>query len=175
MQNAFRGFLITLPSYFQKRSKYFFKKNLLRYNWHITLYWFQVYHVKLLYLWILWNVRHSKSSYHLSPHKVNFEDLLSRQLSSTLSTLIDPCRHAILYIPVIYLVCNWKLVPPEPLFMFYSSPTLLPPATTALEQVFWKLAIYQDWSGSGWKDRHIPSLRGATHRNTQCLGRSCKV
>ena len=102
------------------------KTDLLRSNWHITLYWFQVYHVKVLYLWILWNVCHSKSSYHLSLHKVNFEDLLSRQLSSTLSTLIDPCYHAILYIPVIYLVCNWKLVPPKTLFMFYSSPTLLP-------------------------------------------------
>lgn len=113
--------------FFSKKEKISLKTNLLRYNWHITLYWFQVYHVKLLYLWILWNVRHSKSSYHLSPHKVNFEDLLSRQLSSTLSTLTDPCRHAILYIPVIYLVCNWKLVPPEPLFMFHSSPTLLPP------------------------------------------------
>ena len=102
------------------------KTNLLRSNWHITFYWFQVYHVKVLYLQILWNVRHSKSNYHLSLHKVNFEDLLSRQLSNTLSTLIDPCHHPILYIPVIYLVCNWKLVPSKTLFMFYSSPTLLP-------------------------------------------------
>lgn len=91
----------------------------------LTFYWFQYTHVKVLYLQILWNV-HSKSNYHLSLHKVNFEDLLSRQLSNTLSTLIDPCHHPILYIPVIYLVCNWKLVPSKTLFMFYSSPTLLP-------------------------------------------------
>lgn len=44
------------------RNSFFFNLNLLRCNWHITLYEFEVYNAMISYSYILQNDRHSKSS-----------------------------------------------------------------------------------------------------------------
>ena len=36
---------------------------LLWYNWHITLYQFQLYNIRIQYLYTLWNEHHSRSCY----------------------------------------------------------------------------------------------------------------
>lgn len=43
---------------------------LLRYNWPMTLYWFQVDNILIQYLYMWQNDHHSKSSSHPSPHVV---------------------------------------------------------------------------------------------------------
>ena len=47
-----------IHSYFPPSASFF----LLRYNWHITLYCFQVYNIIIQYVYILCNDRHGKSS-----------------------------------------------------------------------------------------------------------------
>ena len=124
---------------------------LLRYNWHIKLYWFQVYNIMIWYLYPLWNDHHNKSIYHLSPYIVtnyfflfffscdeNFQDLHSWKLSN-MKNSINYSHHAIHYNPVTYLLYNWTFEPFDPLHPFH--PSLTPPLPSGKHQSV--LCIYE--------------------------------
>ena len=47
-------------------------------------------------------------------------------LSQSYCNIIDHISHSVCYIPVAYLLYNWKFVPLNPLHLFLPPPVLLP-------------------------------------------------
>ena len=98
----------------------------LRCNWHISLYFFQVYHIMIWYLYTLQNDHHGKSRYHPSPSKVTYFFLLMRtfkiyylsnfQIRNTIILIVF--SYMIHYISMTYLFYTWKFVPLNPFTHF---------------------------------------------------------
>ena len=94
-----------------------FKKNhtifFLKYSLCTILCWFQTYCLMIWLLHTLWNDHHNNSGNHLSPLKVVIDHIFLRCV----------------YIPVTYLLYNWRYAPLNPLHMFcpaLSHPHTLP-------------------------------------------------
>lgn len=72
-----------------------------------------VYNIVIWHSYALWNDHHGKNSCHLSPHKV-----------IPIWLTISP--YAVSYLPLTYLLYNWKFVPLHPFHLFCSSPHPIP-------------------------------------------------
>ena len=125
----------------------FFK---LRYNWHISLYLFQVYHIMIWYLYRLQNDHHSKSRYHPSPSKVTYFFLLMRTFKIYYLSNFQVCNTIILtifkymihYISMTYLFYTWKFVPLTPFTHFAHLLTPIPSSTTNFVTVSVSLILF---------------------------------
>ena len=93
---------------------------LLRYNWHTTLYLFQMYNIMTWYLHVLWNILTIVSKFFL------WWQLLGCILLVTLKiqhSIINYSCHAAHYISSICSFYNWGYMPFDPLYPFCPFPS----------------------------------------------------
>ena len=102
----------------------FFNLFLLRGNWHITLYYFQMYNITI---WCLYTLRNDHDRRSASSPSIVIIFFLWWKLKISLLAMFQYTtqycyctHHAVHYIPMTCLFYNWMFAPFDPLCQFYS-------------------------------------------------------